>query len=365
LGGVITILREVRDPRQPNARHELADILFVALAATLCGAKTCVQMAEFGEDRLDELRQIIDLPHGAPSHDTFSRVFRLLDPEELARAFGACLAMVRQELKLPGPKGVVAIDGKSLRRGYDKGCANMAPLMVGVFDTQTRFSIAQMRAPEGAEIAAALTLLGGLTLKGCTVTADALHCTAPTAKAVRAAQAHYALVLKANRHQLFAEAEAAFAAAPEAPCFELRETAHGRIERRRASVLPVSAMARTFDFPDLAAVGRIESQRTVDARTSTAVRYILLSRSIGPRKLIEVVRAHWAIENELHWPLDVVFDEDDARSRKNHAPENLAVLRRIALNLLRAHPSDQTIGRKMRRASWDINFFFELFAQMR
>lgn len=366
MAGVVTILREVRDPRQPNARHDLADLLFVALAATLCGAKTCVEMAEFGEDRLDELRQMVDLPHGAPSHDTFSRVLRLLDPEELAKAFDDCMAKVREAMRMPGPKGVVAIDAKALRRGYDKGRARMPPLMVGVFDSQTRLSIAHARAPDGAEIAATLNLLKGLTLKGCTVTADALHCTVDMAKAVRAAKAHYALGLKSNRHQLLAEAEAAFAApGDDLAVFETRDQRHGRIELRRASVLPAQRLARTFGFPDLAAVGRIEAQRTIDDHTATAVRYVVLSKRLTPRKLQEVVRAHWSIENQLHWMLDVVFDEDDARSRKNHAPENLAVIRRLALNILTAHPSNQTIGRKMRRASWDMNFFFELFAQMR
>jgi predicted transposase YbfD/YdcC len=366
LNDVITILREVRDPRQPNARHDLGDVLFVALAATICGAKTCVEMAEFGQDRLEELRQMVDLPHGAPSHDTFSRVFRLLDPEELAKAFEACMAEVRAAMSPPGPSGVVALDAKSLRRGYEKGRAFMPPLMVGVFDSQTRLSIAQTRAPEGAEISAALDLLKGLTLKGCTVTADALHCSAATAKAVRDAKAHYAIGLKANRHQLLAEAEAAFAAAGDTlASFETREARHGRAEVRRASVLAAKHLARTFDFPDLAAIGRIEAERTVDGRTGVAVRYLVLSKIFSPRKLLEVVRAHWSIENQLHWVLDVVFDEDDARSRKNHAPENLAVIRRLALNILRAHPSSDTPGRKMRRASWDIRFFFELFAHMR
>jgi hypothetical protein len=195
---VVSIFREVRDPRQPNARHDLGELLFVSLAAMLCGAKTCVEMAEFAGDRLDELRQIVDLRHGAPSHDTFSRVFRLLDPRELGKAFEACLAAVRESLRLPAPSGVVALDGKSLRRAYEKGGAHMPALMVGVFETQTRLAIAQSRAIGGAEIAAGLELLKGLSLKGCTVTADALHCTRATATAIREAKAHYALTLKQN-----------------------------------------------------------------------------------------------------------------------------------------------------------------------
>jgi predicted transposase YbfD/YdcC len=332
----------------------------------LCGAKTCVEMAEFAGDRLDELRQIVDLPYGAPSHDTFSRVFRLLDPRELAKAFDACLAAMRESLNLPAPSGVVALDGKSLRGAYDKGRAHMPAMMVGVFDTQTRLSIAHRRAIDGAEIDAGLELLKGLSLKGCTVSADALHCTSATAAAIRGAKAHYALTLKQNRHELWKEAEAAFeAAGGEAPSYETRQTSHGRIEARRASVLSASQLKRTFDFPHLAAVGRIQAERSVDGRLARSIRYVLLSKALSPRKVLEVVREHWAIENQLHWPLDVVFDEDDVRSRKNCAPENLALIRRIALNMLTTHPAQGTVGRKMRRASWDIAFFFQLFAQMR
>jgi predicted transposase YbfD/YdcC len=363
---LVSIFREVRDPRQPNARHDLGDILFVALAAMLCGAKTCVELAEFAGDRLDELRQIVDLPHGAPSHDTFSRVFRLLDPQELAKAFDACLAAVRESLNLPAPSGVVAIDGKSLRRAYEKGNVHMPALMVGVFETQTRLSIAHGRAEGGAEISAGVDLLKGLSLKGCTVTADALHCTRSTAAAIRGAKAHYALTLKKNRRDLWDEAEAAFEAAGQsAPSYETRQSGHGRLELRRASVLSASHLKRTFGFPDLVAVGCIQAERSAGDRTMRSVRYVLLSRPLSPQKVLEVVREHWAIENQLHWPLDVVFDEDDARSRKNYAPENLAVIRRIALNMLTAHPAEGTVGRKMRRASWDIVFFFKLFAQMR
>lgn len=201
---LIAIFRDVRDPREPNARHDLADILFAALAATLCGAKTCVDMAEFAEDRLGELREIVPLRHGAPSHDTFSRVFRLLDPTELETALRRSLETIARET----PSGVVAIDAKSLKRGYDKGRAFMPPLMVEVFNAQTRLTLAQTRATDGAEVATVLGLLKSLVLKGCTVTADALHCHPRMAKAVRNAKAHYALGLKANRSALFADAMA-------------------------------------------------------------------------------------------------------------------------------------------------------------
>ena len=367
MSGLITILRAVRDPRQVNAQHDLADILFVALASFLCGGKTCVDMADFAKARLPELREIVDLKFGAPSHDTFSRVFRLLDPQELSKAFGRCMEAVGRELGLGGSPGVVAIDGKSLRRSYETGRAFMPPLMVNIFDSQTQLSLAQARAPGGNEVKAALALLKGLVLKGCTVTADALYCRSDMAEAVRARGAHYALALKANQPLLLEAAQAAFARAEDSlRLFETRETRHGRRERRSAAVVPVSQMTNTCGFPGLAAIGRIEAERTTaNGKTTVDTRYIVLSRRLPPRKMLEVVRTHWTVENQLHWTLDVVFDEDDARSRKNYAPENLAVIRRLALNILRAHPDEATPGRKMRRAALDTAFFFQLFAYMR
>jgi predicted transposase YbfD/YdcC len=362
----ISILREVRDPRDINSRHPVGTLLFLTLAATLCGAKSCVEVADFAAGRENELSEIVDLPYGAPSHDTFSRLFRLLDPSELAKVFAAFMTALRAELGLGPVQGVVAVDGKSLRRGYEKGRRHMPPLMVSVWDSQTRLAIAQARAPGGNEVAATLELLGSLVLKGCTVTADALHCHPAMAQAVLDAKADYALGLKANNGPLHAAAERIFAdTGADAPSHATEETAHGRTERRRASVLPAPVAVRAL-LPGLKALGRIEAQRTTaSGRTETDTRYIALSRRFTPATMAEVVRAHWGIENQLNWILDVVFDEDAARTRKDYGPENLAVIRRLAQNILRMHPSDDSISRKMRRALWSKDFFFELFAYMR
>lgn len=363
---LMTILREVRDPRDINARHDLAELLFLALAATLCGAKTCVEIAEFVDGNEKALREIVWLKHGAPSHDTFSRVFRLLDPVELTQAFAAFMAAFRRELGLPPPKGVVAIDAKALRRGYEKGRAFMPPLMVSAWDTETRLSIAAVRASDGDEVKATLALLKTLTLKGCTVTADALHCHPAMASAVLGVKAQYALGLKGNHGPLFAAAEAGFAAEAGLAFFETRERSHGRSERRRASVLPVGRLPKTPSFPGLKAIGRIEAMRTgADGKPAHSVRYVALSKVLTPGKLAEVVRTHWSIENQLHWTLDVVFSEDDSRTRKDNGPQNLAVIRRLAQNILRAHPLDKPIASKMRRANWNKEFFFDLFTYMR
>jgi predicted transposase YbfD/YdcC len=366
MSALMRILGSVRDPREMNARHDLGEVLFVALAATLCGAKSCVEIAEFVDGNEETLREIVVLRHGVPSHDTFSRVFRLLDPAELARAFAAFMTAFKHGLGLAPPKGVVAIDGKALRRGYEKGRAFMAPLMVSVWDAETRLSIAATRAPGGDEVKATLDLLKALTLKGCMVTADALHCHPAMAKAVLGAKAHYVLGLKGNHGPLFAAAERGFAAAADLAVFETHERAHGRSEQRRASVLPVSRLPEPSSFPGLKAIGRIEAMRTrTHAKPEHSVRYVALSKVLTPSKLAEVVRAHWSIENQLHWTLDVVFNEDDARTRKDNAPQNLAVIRRLAQNILRAHPLDKPITTKMRRANWNKEFFFELFAHMR
>lgn len=367
MDSVITIFRAVRDPRKSNARHDLGEILFVAFAATMCGAKSCVEIADWAAARLDFLKAFLTLAHGAPSHDTFSRVFRLLDPAELEAVLRAVLEALVAEMGRPRPGRVVSIDGKALRRGYQTARAFMPPLQVNVHDAETRLCLAATRAPGGDEAAGALDLLKALDLKGCIVTADALHCRPDTALLIRAKKAHYALGLKANQPLLLADAEALFQEhGGKAAAYETTETRHGRIERRRASVLSAAAIAEARGFPGLKAIGRIEAERTTAGGVAkTFVRHAALSKKLSARRLWEVVRAHWDVENGLHWPLDVVFHEDDARSRKDYAPENLAVLRRIAYDVLRAHPSAMSMRRKMRHADWSQDFFFELFAHMR
>jgi predicted transposase YbfD/YdcC len=363
---LIGIFREVRDPRDFNARHDLAEMLFIALAATLCGAKSCVDIADFAAANESELSEIVDLRHGAPSHDSFSRVFRLLDPEEMAEAFARFKIALRDALGLGQAKGVVAVDGKSLRRAYEPGRAFMPPLMISVWDAETRLSLATRHATGGDEVAATLAALKSVTLKGCVVTADALHCHPRMAKEVRARGGHYALKLKANHGPLFACALRAFAAADaggKLPSHEQAESGHGRQERRRASVIASPADAPTF--PDLAALGRIESERLANGKSASKAHYVALSKRLSPERLLEVMRSHWSVENHLHWPLDIVFHEDGARTRKNYAPQNLAVLRRMALDILRAHPDKRSPARKMKLAAWRKDFLFELFAHMR
>jgi predicted transposase YbfD/YdcC len=362
---LISIFREVRDPRDVNSRHLVPSMLFISVAATLCGAKGAVDIADFGEANAAMLGEIVDLPHGIPSHDCFSRLFRLLDPAELTTALTRFAQALRAGLGLGAPEGVVAVDGKSLRRGYECGRAFMPPLMVGVWDAETRLSLAARRAEGGDEVAATLAVLKSLVLKGCILTADALHCHPRMAAAVRATGAHYALGLKGNHGPLHRAAVDAFATAKgKLTVHERVESGHGRNERRRVSVIaaPTDAPA----FPGLTAFARIEAERISRSGTiETATRYVVLSKALSPSRVLDVTRAHWSIENHLHWQLDVVFHEDDARTRKNYAPQNLAVIRRIALDILRSHPDTRSIARKMKRALWRKDFFYELFTHMR
>ena len=365
MNSLISIFYEVHDPRDFNARHDLAAMLFIALAATLCGAKSCVDFADFAAAHEEELAEIVDLGHGAPSHDCFSRLFRLIDPDEMAKAFTRFMAALRAGLGLDPAKGVVAVDGKRLRRGYERGRACMPPLMVSVWDAETRLSLAAQHAPGGDEVAATLAALKSVVLKGCIVTADALHCHPRMASEVRGRDAHYAFRLKANHAPLFACAQQAFAAADatgKLAFHERSDAAHDRWERRRASVIARPADAPAF--PALAALGRIEGERQANGKLSRTVHYVALSKRLSPRRMLEVTRTHWSVENQLHWRLDVVFNEDDARTRKNYAPQNLAVLRRIALDILQAHPDNRSVGRKMKLAAWKKEFFYELFAHL-
>ena len=237
--------------------------------------------------------------------------------------------------------------------------------MVSVWDAETRASITACRAPGGNEVGATLALLKALVRKGCIVTADALHCHAAMAEAVLATGADYALGLKGNHGPLHKAAVAAFARADakgHLPIHETIDHAHDREEWRCASVIERPADAP--DFPGLAAIGRIQSERRCGDKLSTATRYVALSAVLTPVSLLQTVRAHWSIENNLHWQQGVSFNEDNARTRKDSAPQNIAIIRRIALDMLKAHPDKRSIARKMKLASWKKEFFFELFAYM-
>lgn len=348
----------VADPRAENARHDFLEVVFVALAAVLCGAEDCTDMAMFACAKLDLLRQIVKLEHGPPSHDTFSRVFRLIDPEPFEAAFAKFTASFAGTLK-----GVVAIDGKALRGAYERGRKAVPLHLVNVWAAETRLVIGQRLAPGRNEVLGAQQALALLRLDGCIVTADALHCRPDTAQAIIDAGGDYALALKPNRPTLLAKAKALIEQADpgleavEGPCF-----AHDRLEGRAALIVP----ANDINFPGLAAVARVETHRKTAGRPEPViVRFFLLSTVLTAQRMLEVARAHWTIENQLHWVLDVAFDEDAVRSRADNAPQNLALIRKLALNLIRLHPGKGSIKGKLKRAAWNDTFLLSLIGQMR
>lgn len=348
----------IGDPRAGNARHDLLELIFVALAAVLCGAEDCTDMAEFARAKLDALRQVLDLTHGPPSHDTFSRVFRLLDPERFEAAFARFTAAFAGALE-----GVVAVDGKALRGAYARGCKATPLHLVNVWAAEKRLVIGQRLAPGRNEVVGVLEVLRLLRLDGCIVTADALHCRPDTAQAILDTGADYALAIKENRPKLLAKARALIAAIdPKDAAVVGSSLAHDRVETRRAIVAP----AENLDFPGAAAVGQVETRRHAAGQDEPPiVRWFVLSKPIAAHRLIEVARTHWTIENQLHWVLDVDLEEDAARSRKDNAPQNLALLRRLALNILRGHPEKGSIKGKIKRAGWNDAFLISLLGHMR
>lgn len=363
--GFISIFEAVEDPRAGNSRHDLLELLFIALAAVLCGAESCADMADFGVAKEDVLREVLDLEHGIPSHDTFSRVFRVLDPEAFETAFAGFMAALARSNRL---EGVVAIDGKAIKGAFAKG-AKATPLhMVNVWAAEQRLALAQRLAPGRNEVAGALEAVKLLSLQHCIVTVDALHCHRGMAQAILEAKGQYVLALKQNQSGLFAAVERRFAdRGGKADTFASEvQSSHGRVEQRTATVIIDTALAGTHDFPGIRAVAKIESLRRVGHRPDEIkTRYFLLSRVFAADRLLHIVRTHWTIENQLHWVLDVVFDEDAARNRKDNGPQNIALLRKIALNLLRCHPDKASIRRKIKKAGWDDSFLFSVLAHMR
>jgi predicted transposase YbfD/YdcC len=367
MGKFRKIFRRVPDPRADNARHDLVEVLVIALAAMLCGADTCSDMAEFGQAKEGLLRLFLRLEHGIPSHDTFSRVFRLLKPEAFEAAFRRFMAAFAKANQLKF-SGVVAIDGKALRGAFARGQRATPLHMVNVWAVEARMALAQQKAPGRNEIAGALEVLDLLSLDGCIVTADALHCHRKMATKVLERGADYVLAIKANRGPLFTAVLGQFTrSGKRTVAGQLEPSSHGRRESRQATVMRNTSLAAVHGFPGVVAIGRITSRRRLHGNPAQppVVRHYLLSKYMSAKRLLQVTRSHWSIENQLHWILDVHFDEDGNRARKDNAPENLAILRRLALNILQSHPDPKPIRRKIKRAGWDDAFLLAMLSHMR
>lgn len=367
MGKLKGIFRRLRDPRAENVSHDLLDIVVIALAAMLCGAETASDMATFARLKKGVLGQFLRLTNGPPSHDTFSRVFRMLDPEAFEQLFRKFMAAFAKAHRID-LSGVIAVDGKSLRGAYERGRSATPLHLVNAFATKARMVIASRKAPERDEMEAALQMLNLLRLKRRIVTADALFCSRDFAATVLARDGHYVLALKKNQSRLYAAVERRFARkGPRDTAVTVEQSTHDRSERRRATIIRAADLATTHNFKGIVAIARLTSRRRRKGAPAEkpVVRYYLLSIHMPAKRVLEVVRSRWAIENQLHWLLDVLFKEDANRARMDAAPENFAILRKIAINILRAHPEKISMRQKMKSAGWDDPFLLSLLAQMR
>jgi predicted transposase YbfD/YdcC len=357
------------DPRTARGReHRLIDILTITLCAVICGADDWVAVATYGETKEAWLRTFLALPKGIPSHDTFGRVFRLLDPDELRRCFlGWVQAVVGASAAGSASGGlgeqVVAVDGKTLRRSHDRGVGKGPLHLVSAWAVESGLVVGQVAtAAKSNEITAIPALLKLLALEGATVTIDAMGCQTAIASQIVEQGADYVLALKDNHEHLHTRVRSAFADADAAvgtalPLANLEahtaiEKDHGRIERRRCRAIGDPAYLAFIDpdrtWKNLKSVVCIESTRRIGDSVTTEARHYLSSLPADAERLGRVVRSHWGIENRLHWVLDLAFHEDSSRVRADHAPENLAIIRHLALNLLRGDPT-RRIGLKNSR----------------
>jgi predicted transposase YbfD/YdcC len=366
---------QLADPRvERTKRHPLLSILTIAWCAVIAGADSWASIAAFGELRAAWFAAFLDLPHGLPTHDTFKRVFAALDPKAVRAAFAAWMAAITGVLPAP----VSARAGKTLRGSHDRRLGKSAMHLVSAWATANQLVLAQGKVDDKAnEITALPQLLQQLAITGCIVTIAAMGCQRAIATQIVAQQADYVVALKENQPTLFADVQACFAqlaAATPAPGriptagvdrATLTDKGHGRLEIRRQTVLSEPAtlawLQAVHQWPGLAAVGRVEAERRIGAHVSHETRYYLLSRVLPARALGTAVRSHWGSENQVHWVLDMTFGEDRSRVRARHAAENLAVLRHLALNLLRRLPHPR-VSLKARRlaAGWDLDYLLQI-----
>lgn len=355
------IFEGVEDPRRSNAtRHDLHEMLMIALLCTLCGGEGCCDMALFGRSKERFLRKFMDLEHGIPSHDAFSDLFKALDPAGFQPVMQRLVDRFADELD-----GVVAIDGKCLRRSFCRASGKSPLHLVQAFCSHTGLVLGQIAVDDKSnEITALPKLLELLDIKGRIVTADAMHTQRASAKAICGKGADYVLALKGNQATLYDDVKL-YLDDPQSQgkldVFQDVDAGHGRIETRIAHLSQdIGWLQEHHDWPALCAIGKVTARREDGSKKSVETRYYLLSRALSAEKFLAATRAHWSIENSLHWVLDVTMNEDAMRNRKGNGPENLAILRRIALNLARSEPTKGSMRGKLKKAGWNDNFILDL-----
>jgi len=362
---------QIEDPRlDRQKRHSLLDIIAIAICAAIAGADSWTEIADFGHAKQDWLRTFLKIPNGIPAHDTFGRVFSLLDPQQFQQAFQSWVAAIQGRVR-----GVVAIDGKTIRRSHDQANGKQAIHVVSAWARESSLALGQVTVDEKSnEITAIPDLVRMLNLKGCLVTIDAMGCQREIAKTIIDAGADYLLAVKGNQETLAEDIETEFKHAMagdfahmEHHYYESLEKGHGRIERRQYwYTQDIAGLGTAERWPGLTGMVMCRATRTVKCESSVEDRYFITSAKDNDAVTIaESIRAHWSIENSLHWTLDVAFNEDQARIRIGYAAENMATIRKIALNTVKKNKtSKRGVKGKRKQAAWDNSYLEELLMQV-